>query len=338
VTPGVEEAATLIRAGRRFLLTCHVQPDADAIGSMLALAEVLRTLGKEVVLYSRDPVPEMLRFLTGTEEIEREIPAGDRFDAMFITDTAARSLLPRKLPPRAVTGPRVLLDHHIAHDDFGDVVVRDVTAAATANVVIELARALDLDPLPVSAAEPLYTALVADTGNFRYPGTSSQTLRLAATLVDGGVDPWRVARQVFENWPLERLRLLGLAIEAIELEHAGRIAVLCIPRSIIERAGAHERMVEGFVEYGRMIRGVQISIMLWEQKSSADETDGEQVASRLSLRGDGQIDVSAIAVTLGGGGHRAAAGAMLQCDLPTARARVLDAAIAVLEASEPVSP
>jgi bifunctional oligoribonuclease and PAP phosphatase NrnA len=338
VTPGVEEAATLIRVGRRFLLTCHLQPDADAIGSMLALAEVLKTLGKEVVLYNRDPVPEMLRFLTGTQHIEREIPANARFDAMFITDTAARSLLPRKLPPRAVTGPCVLLDHHIAHDDFGDVVVRDVTAAATANVVIELARALGLDPLPATAAEPLYTALVADTGNFRYPGTSSQTLRLAATLVDSGVDPWRVARQVFENWPLERLRLLGLVIEAIEIEHAGRIAILCVPRSLIERAGAHERMVEGFVEYGRMIKGVQISIMLWEQQSSADDADGEQSTSRLSLRGDGHVDVSTVAVTLGGGGHRAAAGATLHCDLPTARARVLDAAIAVLDAPEQSSP
>jgi bifunctional oligoribonuclease and PAP phosphatase NrnA len=338
VIPGLQEAATLIRAGRRFLLTCHVQPDADAIGSMLALAEILKALGKEVVLYNRDPVPEMLRFLTGTQQIESRIPADVRFDAMFITDTAARSLLPRKLPPRSVTGPCVVLDHHVAHDDFGDIVVRDVTAAATANVVIELARVLQLDPLPVSAAEPLYTALVADTGNFRYPGTSSQTLRLAATLIDSGVDPWRVARQVFENWPLPRLRLLGLAIEAIELERAGRIAVLCVPQSLIERAGAHERMVEGFVEYGRMIKGVQISIMLWEQKSSAEDTDGAPVTSRLSLRGDGQVDVSAIAVTLGGGGHRAAAGATLQCDLPTARARVLDAAIAVLEAAVPASP
>jgi phosphoesterase RecJ-like protein len=334
----MEEAAALIRAGRRFLLTCHIQPDADAIGSLLALAEILKALGKEVVLYNRDPVPEMLRFLAGTQQIQRQIAEDDCFDAMFITDTAARSLLPRKLPTRAVSGPRVLLDHHVAHDDFGDVVVRDVTAAATANVVIELARALDLDPLPVSAAEPLYTALVADTGNFRYPGTSSQTLRLAATLVDSGVDPWRVARQVFENWPLERLRLLGLVIEAIELERSGQIAILCVPQSILERAGAHERMVEGFVEYGRMIKGVQISIMLWEQRSSADDTDGGQVTSRLSLRGDGHVDVSAIAVTLGGGGHRAAAGATLHCDLPTARARVLDAAIAVLDAAEPASP
>jgi bifunctional oligoribonuclease and PAP phosphatase NrnA len=334
----MEEAATLIRAGRRFLLTCHVQPDADAIGSMLALAEILKALGKEVVLYNRDPVPEMLRFLAGTQQIEREISAGDRFDAMFITDTAARSLLPRKLPSRAVTGPRVLLDHHVAHDDFGDVVVRDVTAAATANLVIELARALDLDPLPVSAAEPLYTALVADTGNFRYPGTSAQTLRLAATLIDSGVDPWRVARQVFENWPLERLRLLGLAIDAIEIERGGSIAVLCVPQGMLERAGAHERMVEGFVEYGRMIKGVRISIMLWEQSSSADDTDGGQTTSRLSLRGDGQVDVSAIAVSLGGGGHRTAAGAMLHCDLPTARGRVLEAAIAVLEAAEPTAP
>lgn len=320
---GFDQAVALIRGGQRFLLTCHVLPDPDAVGSMLGLAEVLRTLGKEVVLFNRDPVPDTCAFLPGVDEIRQSIPPGMRFDAMLITDTASRSLLPRTLPPLSMTGPRVIIDHHLAHDDFGDVVVRDVDACATAIVVLDLARALGVDPVPRAAAEPLYTALVADTGSFRYPGTTAATLRLAAGLLDTGVDPWRVSSHVFESWPMERLRLLGFAINAIETEFTGRVSILCVPLTMIDRAGATERMVEGMVEYGRMIKGVEVSIMLWERKPRSDETDYGQLLSRLSLRSAGRVDVSRIAAALGGGGHRAAAGGTLNCDLRAARELVL---------------
>lgn len=320
---GMARAVEVIKAGSRFLLTCHMLPDADAVGSMLGLAEVLKSLGKEVVLYNRDGVPEMLNFLVGVDDVSQSIPAGMRFDATLITDTAARSLLPRSFPVHAISGPRIMIDHHVVHDDFGDIVVRDVNACATAIVVIELAKALGVDPLPVSAAEPLYTAMVADTGNFRYPGTTSATLRLAADLLDQGVNPWRVASHVFENWPMERLRLLGLSINAIETEFTGRVAILCISLSMVERAGATDRMVEGMVEYGRMIKGVEVSVMLWERRPRADETDYGQLVSRLSMRSAGRVDVSAIAAAVGGGGHRASAGATLSFDLREAREVVL---------------
>jgi bifunctional oligoribonuclease and PAP phosphatase NrnA len=323
VTSGFDEAVRLIRAGKRFLLTCHVLPDPDAVGSMLGLAAVLRSLGKEVVLYNRDPVPDTVCFLAGVDDIRQSIPSGVRFDATLITDTAARTLLPRALPPLSVTGPRIVIDHHVAHDDFGDVVVRDVDACATAIVVFELAQALGVHPLPKEAAEPLYTAMVADTGSFRYPGTTASTLRLAASLLDIGVDPWRVSSHVFESWPMERLRLLGFAINAIETEFTGRVAILCVPLTMLERAGASERMVEGMVEYGRMIKGVEISIMLWERKPRSDETDYGQLLSRLSLRSAGRVDVAQIASVFGGGGHRAAAGGTLNCDLRSARELVL---------------
>lgn len=322
---GLEQAVQLIRDGKRFLLTCHVLPDADAIGSMLGLAEILRALGKEVVLYNRDQVPEMLSFLQGVEDVRSSLPPGMRFDATFITDTAARSLLPRTFPPTAISGPRVIIDHHVSHDDFGDVVVRDTDACATAVVVLDIAGALGLRPLPRTAAEPLYAALVADTGGFRYPGTSAATMRLAAELLDTGIDPWGVASRLFEQWPMERLRLLGFAINSIETEFTGRAAILCVSMAMMQSAGASERMVEGMVEYARMIKGVEISAMLWERRPRSDETDYGQMITRLSLRSAGKINVATIAASLGGGGHRTAAGATLSCDLRTARAQVVAA-------------
>lgn len=323
MTGQIQQAVKLVREGQRFLLTCHVLPDADAVGSMLGLSAVLRALGKEVYLYNRDPVPEQLRFLPGAEAVKSTVPVGASFDATFVTDTAARSLLPRQFPPSAVTGPVVILDHHLAHDDFGDVVVRDVSACATAVVVLELASALGMHPLPAGASAPLYAAMVADTGGFRYPGTTANTLRTAADLLDSGVDPWRVASQVFENWSMSRMRLLGLAINAIETELDGRVAIVTVPLAMLTQAGASDDMAEGLVEYGRMLKGVEVAIMLWERRPRSDETLVGATLTRLSLRSAGLADVSRVAVALGGGGHRASAGATLTCDLATARRMVL---------------
>ena len=317
------EAVRLVRNGQRFLLTCHVLPDADAIGSMLGLAEVLRALGKDVYLYNRDPVPPQLQFLPGVDAVRASLPTGVVFDATFITDTAARSLLPRKFPPPSVTGPVVMVDHHVAHDDFGDVVLRDTSACATAVVVLALAKALAVNTLPPLAAMPLYTAMVADTGGFRYPGTTAQTLRTAADLLETGIDPWLVASNVFENWSMARMRLLGLAINAIETEYAGRVAVLMVPQTMLQKAGATDELAEGMVEYGRMLKGVEISIMLWERRPRSDETLVGTMLTRLSLRSAGVADVSRVAVALGGGGHRAAAGATVNMDIRTVRDRVL---------------
>jgi phosphoesterase RecJ-like protein len=322
----LDSAVRLVRGGSRFLLTCHVMPDADALGSMLGLAEVLRNLGKDVVLYNRDPVPPQLRFLPGSDHVTSSLPSNASFDATFVTDTAARSLLPRHFPERAVTGPIVIVDHHVAHDDYGDVVLRDPNACATAIVVLELATALGVKPMPPLAAAPLYTALVADTGGFRYPGTTAQTLRTAADLLDTGIDPWQVASHVFEGWSMARMRLLGLAINSIQTEFGGRVAVVSMPLAMLDQAGASDDMAEGLVEYGRMLKGVEISIMLWERRPRSDETMDGTLFTRMSLRSSGAADVSKVALSMGGGGHRAAAGATVKLDLKSARDRVVQAA------------
>jgi phosphoesterase RecJ-like protein len=317
-------AVKLVRDGRHFLLTCHILPDADALGSMLGLGAILTSLGKQVYLYNRDPVPEQLRFLAGTENVQSSLPPGVIFDATFITDTASRALLPRQFPARSVTGPVIIVDHHLAHDDFGDVVLRDTTACASAVVVMDFARALGVLRLPAAASAPLYTALVADTGGFRYPGTTAQTLRTAANLLDQGeVDPWQVASHVFEGWSMARMRLLGLAINAIQIEYDGKVAIVCVPLSMLAEAGASDEMAEGMVEYCRMLKGVEIAIMLWERRARSDETLVGATLTRMSLRSAGTADVSRVAVALGGGGHRAAAGATMSQDLQSARRMVV---------------
>ena len=246
-----------------------------------------------------------------------DVPSG-RFDATFITDTAAEELAP-PLPARALSGPVVVVDHHAAHDGFGDLALREIDAAATAEVVLRLHR--ELAPpgatLPRDAAQPLYAAIVADTGGFRYSGTKPETMQWGAMLLELGVDAWDVASRLFERWQPERMALLGEVLRAMKLELDGRASVVAVERAMLDRTGATDEMIEGMVNYGRMLEGVDVAALLWEPAGKKGEV-------KLSLRGSSGTDVATVAVALGGGGHRSAAGATMRCDLATARTRVME--------------
>ena len=147
-----EAVAALVREGERFYVTCHRRPDADALGSALGFAAILRTLGKEAVVYSVDPPPRTMRYLSSLEEVLRTVPEGEGWDACFVMDTAAAALAPPF--PTALSGPVVVIDHHAAHDAFGELVLRENDACATAMVVVRLMRALGLEKVPPAAAPP----------------------------------------------------------------------------------------------------------------------------------------------------------------------------------------
>lgn len=158
------DAIALVRSGTDFLVTCHRRPDADALGSALGLARILKRIGKRATVFVPETLPLNLRFLPAPGEIVLVLPDDARFDATFVTDTAAASLLPVGLPPREVRGPLVVVDHHAAHDDVGDVIVRDVKACATGEIVVRIADELGAGSFDESIAQPLYAAIVADTG------------------------------------------------------------------------------------------------------------------------------------------------------------------------------
>lgn len=305
-------AVEIIRKGRRFLVSCHVRPDADALGSALGLAAILRSLGKEALVYSEGGVPPTVTFLEGAADVYATLPPG-RFDATFVCDSAAAELVPR-LPGEDRRGTIVIVDHHAAADGFGDLIVREIDAVATGEVVLRLMEDLGIHDLPPGAAQPIYSAIVADTGGFRYSGTNPTTHRLAAKLLETGVDPWDVAANLFERWAPERMALLGEILRAMEVDAGGKLAIVSVDRPMMQRTGASDEMIEGMVNYGRMLEGVEVAALLWIPASGQDV--------KVSLRSAGRVDVAAVAVALGGGGHRAAAGATIKEDLATALERV----------------
>lgn len=308
-----------LRAARRVLCTCHRRPDADALGSALGLSRHLRTMGKEAFVYVPEPLSPSLEYLVGPGEVRATLDHETAIDLVVVTDTAAASLLPKGLP-RDV--PLLVIDHHAAHEPFGDLVLRDVDASSTGEVVLGLLDELGLSDVPPrEVAEPIYAALVADTGGFRYSSTTAATMRLGARLLDGGADPWKTAYHLFEDWAPERLRLLSEVIASLSTRFDGKLAVLEVTREMLARTGADDDMVEGLVNYGRMLRGVEIAALLWEFE--VRDEGGVRRDVKVSLRSRGALDVSALAVELGGGGHRAAAGAQLRCSLEEARSRLV---------------
>lgn len=316
----IERAIDIVQNGQRFLVACHRRPDADSLGSALGLIRTLQVLGKEATLFMAENVPESLQFLMNGEPTLAVVPEGVRFDATFIMDIAAKALTPPGFPPPEVTGPVVVVDHHHAHDDIGDIVVRDTSAAATGEVVVRLIEELGLDAIPEGAATPIYAAIVSDTGGFRYASTKPETLRLGARLLEAGADPWQVAYQLFERWEPARLRLLSSIIATLESAYDGRVAIMRVTREMLAICGADDDMVEGMVNYARRVEGAEIGALLWEWE--VGQGDDLHVETKISLRSSGDADVSVIAAALNGGGHRAAAATQLDIGIDEADARL----------------
>jgi phosphoesterase RecJ-like protein len=206
----------------------------------------------------------------------------------------------------------VVLDHHASARPFGDLVVRDPSAAAVGVIVARLLDRLGVR-LTQAIAECLWCSLVSDTGWFRYSATDAETMRLALACVEAGVVPWDFARRSEEAQPALRLKLMARVFDTLEV--VGATALLTLARATVTELGAHAEWAEGLVSYARALEGVEVGIMLYEQPDGV----------RVSLRSKGAVDVGAVAARFGGGGHRAAAGCFLRGSVDGARAQLLAA-------------
>ena len=316
---GIRRMMELISGAANILVTTHADPDGDAAGSALALRLFLQNAGKRVVFYHPEGVPASYAFLEGSGEVVKSLSGSDRFNMTFLVDTSASTLLPDPWPARDVTGPIVVIDHH-PDGDIGDIVIRRLVAA-TGEIILDLADEAGWK-LTKETAECLYTAILADTGSFRYANTSQQSHRAAARLLAAGVDPWHVATNVYESRRPERFRALAYALARLSVGAGGRYASVSLSREEIEKSGAVPSDLEGFVNYARAVRGVEVAAFLRE------ETAGE---IRVSLRSRGSRDVSRLAQTFGGGGHYNASGCLVKGSLEDALDSIEKAVVEILK-------
>jgi phosphoesterase RecJ-like protein len=315
---------SLAHAKQTFVVTSHARPDGDAIGSSLAMMHMLRSIGKDVVVAFNDPIPEPFRCLDGFDEIVRELPA-DSPDALILLecDCLERTGFKRADFDRLAPRFTINIDHHRSGRNYADFNWIDPTACAVGAMLYDVARASGYE-ICRQTADCLYTAVLTDTGSFNYPGTTAETFALAEHLVRAGTDPNRIAQAMFFSNPASKLRLLGAALSNMQIQ--GTICWSMITVEDMQRTGATAEDCEGVVNNLIGIMGIEAAALLRQQPNLTE--------FRVSLRskGDGTVDVSAVAEQFKGGGHRNASG----CTLHGTIAEVTERLLSALEAE--ISP
>lgn len=301
----------LLRQERSFFIAIHIDPDGDALGSSLALSDALMSLGKEVTLYSRDPVPEIYRYLPGWERFTNSISnPGAQISNLILIDCNEpdrTGLEDVKFRHSAV------IDHHETMRDFGDIKWIEPSAPATGLMVFYLIRALNAGITSVMATN-LYSAIAVDTGTFRYSNTTSEVLRVSSELVASGANPAYISRSLYETWSDRRFSLLISVLDTLEMQ--GDIAVMHVTQDMFRATGTAPEDTENFSNFPRMIKTVKVSVFLRELDSSS---------YKISMRSKGDVNVAGVAEAFGGGGHMNAAGCKIKGDLGAVKEALLKA-------------
>lgn len=295
---------------RRIVVTSHMRPDGDAVGSSLALAWALRELGIDARVVHRDRPPLQFADFPGIADVEvgDTVPAGT--DAVVVLECG-------DLARTGLTGfdalPIINIDHHPGNTGYGDVHWFDRTYAACGEMVFEIIAELGV-PLTADMATHLFMAVVTDTGAFRYPGVSPRTFTICARLLEAGADPVSTARKLFDNHTLGRLRLQGAVLRTLEVDASGRLAMLTLTDATLAASGGTAEETDGLINLPLGVRAIQAAVFFKEAE------DGHW---RVSLRSKGDIDVGRVARGFGGGGHKNASGCTLHGPLEDVRATIL---------------
>jgi bifunctional oligoribonuclease and PAP phosphatase NrnA len=303
VTTDLERVGAELRTRDRFLLTAHEGPDGDALGSLLGMHHLLTALGKDSVMFlaaKEFPLPIEYRFLP-LEEVFHEPPADMADRTVIFLDCGNIDRMPVDF---LTNGDNFVInvDHHHDNTRFGDVNLVDVDASCTAEIVYDLARLLGIE-ITKEMAAALYVGLITDTGKFMYENTKAHTHRVAAELIDVGVNVDDTYRRLYEHVPIEKLRLVSRALDKIMLRCGNRLVLTYITAEDYAATGAGEEMTEGVIDHLRSIEGTKVAAVI------RDLGDRGRAARKVSLRSsEGDVDVSAIARANGGGGHKRAAG------------------------------
>jgi len=309
----LERIAELITKYNNIVITAHIHPDGDCLGSVLALNRYLVAIGKRVKIMIDDDIPALYCFLPGSQNIIKPNSEFLKADLLIVLDASDIERIGRVA--KTVDAPILNIDHHISNTKFADYWYIDSNAAATGEIILRLLKLMQA-PIDVDIATCLYTAIATDSGFFRYANTSADTMRYAAELIECGVKPHFVSEQL-EAKPLSSIAALTKILETLELHYDGKIASITVLPDFLDSSDT----TEGFINYPRIIEGVEVAIMF---KLTDKDT------CRVSFRSK-QTDVSQLALGFGGGGHARAAGCTVTGSLNEIKEKVISATIRQLE-------
>jgi len=306
----LSQVVQLIEQKQRFMITSHVRPDGDGLGSGLALHWILKSLGKDAEVVLRDRVPPAYSVLPGSEHVLVQDDLTELYDAAFIIEC---SDVERPGLPGLKNQFTVNIDHHSTTEPFGDINWIDSTSAAVGEMIYNLSKALGVE-VTKEIAECIYTALLTDTGSFHFSNTTERTLKIASELVRRGVEPARISQALYYSYPFSKVRLLGLVLSNIQRDESGRIAWVTMDRAMMYEADASEEDADGIVNHALSVGDVEAVAFFKELAPGI---------YRVSLRSKGKINVARVAETFGGGGHRNAAGCRIEGEFCGVKQRVI---------------
>jgi phosphoesterase RecJ-like protein len=289
------QVAEEIRRRHRFVLSSHVRPDGDAIGSQVAMAYALRELGKQVRIVNRDPAPAPLRAFPGVGDIEVTGHVDDPGDAVIVMESGDLS---RTGVDGLDRGYVINIDHHLGNSMYGALNWFDESAAACGEMIFDLIRELGV-PLTREIATHVYITILTDTGSFHYSNISPRTFDICRQCMEAGVEPPAVARSIFDSNNLGRLKLFGAVLSHMELDPTGRLATVFVDHNLADACGGTYEDTEGLINLPLTVKEIQAVVFFKEH--AADDW-------RVSMRSKGNVDINAVAKEFGGGGHKNASG------------------------------
>jgi phosphoesterase RecJ-like protein len=330
----IEQLAGELTSGRRVAISTHLNADGDGCGSESALARLLAALGLIPAIVNPTPWPDMFDFLLGDDVDDRTSRGSkalrgiDLLIVLDISDVKRLGVLTETV--RALTVPKLVIDHHQPSDDpVGPMILSDTSACATAELVYDLASVMGWEITP-AIARSLYTGMLTDTGGFRFSNTSPRCLAVAGQLLACGVDPEEMYTRIYASAPAGRVRLMAEVLGTLQVDETHGLSWLTIGADALERHGVKSEDLDGIVEHARSIAGTRMALLF---------RDLGHNKVKVSFRSVGGTDVNAFARTFGGGGHARASGAMLPGTLDEVRDTVVEAARAMLAVGgEPTAP
>ncbi len=317
-----------LKNSKHVLLATHINPDGDALGSMIAMGLSLDLLNKKTTLYNESAIPTMYHFLPSVDRIVRKINNADSHDTAIVLDCGNTQRI-GKLAATVSKIPCIInIDHHVSNIAFGNFQMTDSSACATAEIIYRLIKKMAV-PINKDIATAIYTGILTDTGSFRFSNTNKNAFAICNEMIEMGVDPYDVARQVYETYSFGRIKLLNMALDSIEISHNGKLSIIAITKDMFEKTGTQPEYINGLINYAKSIKDIEIAVLIQEVMNNNMDNNKESdntTQFHVSLRSSGTVDVAAIASSFGGGGHTSAAGFSIESTLSDLKARIIDLA------------
>ena len=309
-----------LKDSNHVFLCSHINPDGDAIASVIAMGLSLALLQKETTLYNESPIPAVYRFLPSVKRIVRHIDKQAIYDTAIVFDCGDLHRVGKAASFVSRIPVVINIDHHVSNTRFGDFQLIDSSACASVEIIYRLLKEMEL-PISKDIATLIYTGILTDTGSFRFSNTNKSAFTICKEMIDIGVDPYDVARNIYETFSLGYMKLLHKALGSIEISKNGKLAIITLTQEMLDETGSQPEEITGLINYAKAINNVKIAVLIHSISNTKEKAQGR---FHVSLRSDGTVDVAAFASSFGGGGHYRAAGFSIESSIVDLKNRIFN--------------